>query len=128
MSKCNAWQKLYAVFSAFYDPMSRLVTVIPVYNGERFLEATLESVVSQTRRPDRVIIQDNCSTDGTHRIAKAFEKEGFEWRLTDEHVGSTENFNNALRYAEEADVLHFCLLYTSPSPRDQRGSRMPSSA
>ena len=32
------------------------------------------------------------------------------------------------------DILHrgihisFCLLYTSPSPRDQRGSRMPSSA
>ena len=25
-------------------------------------------------------------------------------------------------------VAHFCLLYTSPSPRDQRGSRMPSSA
>ena len=31
-------------------------------------------------------------------------------------------------------VMHFsvnaktCLLYTSPSPRDQRGSRMPSSA
>ena len=24
--------------------------------------------------------------------------------------------------------LYFCLLYTSPSPRDQRGSRMPSSA
>ena len=23
---------------------------------------------------------------------------------------------------------HDCLLYTSPSPRDQRGSRMPSSA
>ena len=23
---------------------------------------------------------------------------------------------------------HSCLLYTSPSPRDQRGSRMPSSA
>ena len=25
-------------------------------------------------------------------------------------------------------VLLLCLLYTSPSPRDQRGSRMPSSA
>ena len=24
--------------------------------------------------------------------------------------------------------LYNCLLYTSPSPRDQRGSRMPSSA
>ena len=28
-----------------------------------------------------------------------------------------------------ASRLHYiCLLYTSPSPRDQRGSRMPSSA
>ena len=27
-----------------------------------------------------------------------------------------------------ATAIGFCLLYTSPSPRDQRGSRMPSSA
>ena len=26
------------------------------------------------------------------------------------------------------DLFNTCLLYTSPSPRDQRGSRMPSSA
>ena len=26
------------------------------------------------------------------------------------------------------NVISGCLLYTSPSPRDQRGSRMPSSA
>ena len=26
------------------------------------------------------------------------------------------------------DLHYICLLYTSPSPRDQRGSRMPSSA
>ena len=26
------------------------------------------------------------------------------------------------------DETNICLLYTSPSPRDQRGSRMPSSA
>ena len=32
--------------------------------------------------------------------------------------------------AESGDVVEIigCLLYTSPSPRDQRGSRMPSSA
>ena len=29
---------------------------------------------------------------------------------------------------EELIKLSDCLLYTSPSPRDQRGSRMPSSA
>ena len=31
-----------------------------------------------------------------------------------------------MRYLE--GLLILCLLYTSPSPRDQRGSRMPSSA
>ena len=30
--------------------------------------------------------------------------------------------------ADGADWREACLLYTSPSPRDQRGSRMPSSA
>ena len=29
---------------------------------------------------------------------------------------------------DQASALRHCLLYTSPSPRDQRGSRMPSSA
>ena len=33
----------------------------------------------------------------------------------------------AVAEAEGADLI-ICLLYTSPSPRDQRGSRMPSSA
>ena len=28
----------------------------------------------------------------------------------------------------DEELLELCLLYTSPSPRDQRGSRMPSSA
>ena len=31
-------------------------------------------------------------------------------------------------YTLDADDVLGCLLYTSPSPRDQRGSRMPSSA
>ena len=30
--------------------------------------------------------------------------------------------------ANRTDASWNCLLYTSPSPRDQRGSRMPSSA
>ena len=29
---------------------------------------------------------------------------------------------------DETSIMKDCLLYTSPSPRDQRGSRMPSSA
>ena len=48
-----------------------------------------------------------------------------------------KEFNDILGFIEqlnEVDVegiepmTSVCLLYTSPSPRDQRGSRMPSSA
>ena len=43
-------------------------------------------------------------------------------RLADEIVDSFHDFN-------KAELLdNFCLLYTSPSPRDPIGSRMPSSA
>ena len=37
------------------------------------------------------------------------------------------NFNELKELCNLTDG-NFCLLYTSPSPRDQRGSRMPSSA
>ena len=37
--------------------------------------------------------------------------------------GQVQNKNST-----QGTVSFFCLLYTSPSPRDQRGSRMPSSA
>ena len=33
-----------------------------------------------------------------------------------------------LRVPDAETIDELCLLYTSPSPRDQRGSRMPSSA
>ena len=45
-------------------------------------------------------------------------------------VGANDVLSGAagVEYVLESDVSNGCLLYTSPSPRDQRGSRMPSSA
>ena len=49
-----------------------------------------------------------------------------------ERIGEVADFLESLardfaRY-QALEMLKDCLLYTSPSPRDQRGSRMPSSA
>ena len=43
---------------------------------------------------------------------------------------ANESEDKAVKVVHDEMVLlpRFCLLYTSPSPRDQRGSRMPSSA
>ena len=51
-----------------------------------------------------------------------------DFKLTD-HNGN--EFTNENLKQNKLNFLYFgytCLLYTSPSPRDQRGSRMPSSA
>ena len=39
-----------------------------------------------------------------------------------------DKVRGALTADEATEAMKACLLYTSPSPRDQRGSRMPSSA
>ena len=46
--------------------MSRSAAVaIPCWNGRRWLDGCLESVLAQTRRPDAVIVVDNGSEDGS---------------------------------------------------------------
>ena len=46
---------------------------------------------------------------------------------TVDEIDFTSDINDLERKLSPAE-RHLCLLYTSPSPRDQRGSRMPSSA
>ena len=43
-------------------------------------------------------------------------------------AGITADANILINYARLAAQRYTCLLYTSPSPRDKRQSRMPSSA
>ena len=45
-----------------------------VYNGERFLEEALDSILNQTFTDFELIISDNASTDRTGEIAQAYAK------------------------------------------------------
>ena len=46
--------------------------VIPTYNEERYLPATLSSIRRLRRQPDEIIIVDSSSVDATARIARRF--------------------------------------------------------
>jgi len=48
--------------------------VIPVYNGERFLKAAVESVLDQDYIRLEVIVVDDGSTDSSGTIARSFDK------------------------------------------------------
>ena len=75
---------------------------------------------------DPPVLKPACSTCRTNTSIT------FKWTHVDHAVNSYE-----LEYILSEDLKSLggnapkcptCLLYTSPSPRDQRGSRMPSSA
>lgn len=88
---------------------SEVITVIPVYNGERYLQATLESVARQTRRPDRLLIIDDGSTDGTEALVRTFKDIPCEWHPNPHNLGLFPNLNKALEKASEADFFHLLL-------------------
>ncbi|MGN0334583.1 MAG: glycosyltransferase family 2 protein [Lachnospiraceae bacterium] len=48
--------------------------VLPVYNGERYLESSIESCLNQTYRNLELLILDDGSTDRSAEIAKHYEK------------------------------------------------------
>ena len=47
--------------------------VIPVYNGERYLASTLDSVWAQDYRPIEVIVVDDGSVDNSAAIAQSYQ-------------------------------------------------------
>ena len=54
--------------------MPKISIIIPVYNGEKYLRACLDSAVNQTLKDIEIICLNNGSTDGTAEILKEYEK------------------------------------------------------
>ena len=48
----------------------RITIGLPVYNGERYLEDSVESILGQTYANFELLIVDNASSDGTERICR----------------------------------------------------------
>lgn len=46
--------------------------IVPVYNGERYLQEALESIIAQTYGPLEIIVVDDGSTDGTRAVVDRF--------------------------------------------------------
>lgn len=85
----------------------KLLTFIPIYNGEKYILQTLESVARQTLRPDRLIISDNCSTDNTEQVVKSFKGIDYEYRRNARNFGAPWNGNYGLKQSSETEYMHF---------------------
>ena len=55
-----------------YNPLVSIIT--PNFNGEVFLEKTIQSVINQSYQNIEYIVIDGGSTDGSHAIIEKYKK------------------------------------------------------
>ena len=74
---------------------------LPVYNGENYLRAAIDSLLQQTFRDFELILCDNASTDSTGAICRDYAARDPRVRY-DRHpknIGAGRNFNHAVALA-----------------------------
>ena len=81
-----------------------VAVLIVNWNGGALLARCLQSIASQRRPPDRVIIVDNASTDDSLRLAEGILRNAEVIRLR-ENVGFARANNIAAESARDADAL-----------------------
>jgi teichuronic acid biosynthesis glycosyltransferase TuaG len=59
----------------------RVSVVVPAYNAQRYLDATLRSVLGQSERSLELIVVDDCSRDGTAEVVRAAARADARVRL-----------------------------------------------
>jgi glycosyltransferase involved in cell wall biosynthesis len=74
---------------------------LPVYNGDRYLAETIESILAQTYSDLELIICDNASTDATREICEqlAARDHRVRYHRNTENLGAARNFNRTVELA-----------------------------
>ena len=72
----------------------RVTVGVPVYNGERYLAETLDSLLGQTYEDFELIICDNGSTDRTSEIARSYDARDHRVRYVrnDRNLGAARSY------------------------------------
>jgi glycosyltransferase involved in cell wall biosynthesis len=99
---------LDAIVPARAPTLSSIAVVMATCQGERFVAAQLASLANQTRRPDRLLVSDDGSTDATPALVEAFAAIApFPVTLhrNQARLGSTGNFIAATRRTDAEIIL-----------------------
>jgi glycosyltransferase involved in cell wall biosynthesis len=83
-----------------------VVVVMATYNGERFLNEQLESILNQTIKPRLIFVSDDRSSDGTCEIIRRYSEEAtVEVAVNAQNLGVIGNFKNAVNRVQGRDYI-----------------------
>ena len=86
----------------------RISIIMPLYNAEKYLAESLESVLNQTFRDFELLCIDDCSTDGTGTILHDFKQKDSRIRIINNSArqGAALSRNTGIK-AAKGDYLIF---------------------
>lgn len=65
--------------------------LIPTFNGAKFIRPTLDSILNQSFTDFELVINDDCSTDDTLKIIKAYRDQRIKISINKKNLGYTGN-------------------------------------
>lgn len=76
--------------------------LLATYNGEKYLKCQLDSILNQTYKNIRILINDDCSTDKTREILEEYSDKDNRILVNynDKNLGYIKNFENLLKRVE----------------------------
>ena len=86
----------------------KLAILMATYNGEKYLQAQLDSILQQqVNIPFDLIVRDDCSTDSTRQILEQYQEKGLLTYYTGENLGAARSFIHLLRNHPGYDFYAF---------------------
>jgi glycosyltransferase involved in cell wall biosynthesis len=89
-------------------PTPLISILIPLFNAERFIEDTLQSVLEQSYRNLEIIIVDDRSTDASVSKALCFKDSRIHLSINEKNLGPEKNWNRALAKANGKYIKLVC--------------------
>lgn len=78
----------------------QVTVLMTVYNGERYLHASLQSVLNQTFKNFEFLIVNDCSTDNSLDLIKSYKDSRIFIHNNEVNLGQTKSLNVGLRLAK----------------------------
>jgi glycosyltransferase involved in cell wall biosynthesis len=82
-------------------PSPRVTIGVPVFNGQKYIRYTLESLVAQTFGDIEILVTDNCSTDSTPQIVAEYASRDprVKYFRNETNIGPALNYNRSIELA-----------------------------
>lgn len=88
--------------------MDKVTVLMSTYNGEKYLNEQINSLLNQIEVKIRILVRDDGSTDNTKKILEKFSEEGLLDWYEGENLKPAYSFLDLVKNAPESDYYAFC--------------------